>query len=68
LIWDSGSGGNQKIASNINLLWNVDFIKKYEHKWHWLSLSRNSGVNWTEEMIGVFSKKTGLTFRIDKTA
>ena len=57
LTWDSGNESNQNIASNINLPWNVEFIKKYEHKWHWWSLSRNPGVNWTEEMIGIFSKK-----------
>jgi len=55
-IWDSGSGSNQNIASNTNLPWNVELIKKYKQKWHWWSLSRNPGVNWTEEMITIFEE------------
>jgi hypothetical protein len=56
LTWDSGSASNQNIASNTNLPWSVEFIKKYKHKWHWWSLSRNPGVNWTEEMISEFEE------------
>ena len=54
--WDSGSGSNQNIASNSNLPWSVELIKKYKHKWHWWSLLRNTGVNWTEEMISEFEE------------
>jgi hypothetical protein len=56
LTWDSGTSSNQNIASNTNLPWSVEFIKKYKYKWHWWSLSRNPGVNWTEEMISEFEK------------
>jgi hypothetical protein len=56
LTWDSGSASNQNIASNNNLPWSVEFIEKYKHKWHWWSLSRNTGVNWTEEMISTFEE------------
>jgi hypothetical protein len=54
--WDSGNGSNQNIASNANLPWSVEFIEKYKHKWQWWSLSRNPGVNWTEEMISTFEE------------
>ena len=56
LTWDSGSGSNQNIASNMNLPWSSELITKYKQKWHWWSLSRNSGVNWTEEMICEFEE------------
>jgi hypothetical protein len=54
--WDSGNGSNQNIASNTNLPWSVEFIEKHKHKWHWWSLSRNPGINWTEEMISTFEE------------
>jgi hypothetical protein len=54
--WDSGTWSNQNIASNTNLPWSVGFINKYKYKWHWWSLSRNPGVNWTEEMISTFEE------------
>ena len=55
--WDSGSRSNQNISSNTNLPWSVEFIKKYEQKWNWWTLSQNLGINWTEEMISEFEEK-----------
>jgi len=67
-IWDSGSGSNQNIASNTNLPWSIEFIKKYKHKWHWWSLSRNLGVNWTEEMISTFAENIIWKSMADNTS
>jgi hypothetical protein len=33
-----------------------DLIERYKNEWHWWSLSRNIGVNWTEEMISTFEE------------
>jgi len=38
-------------------IFDVDFIRKFEHKWNWKNLSKNKWIDWTYELLNQFETK-----------
>lgn len=46
-----------ELSRNERILWDFDFIYKYQNKFKWVDLVENDGIVWTEELIDEFEQR-----------